>query len=311
MMVQIDTFIWVTLAAVFISIFTYLLLPGFARRLKRNGIVGKDLHKHSKPRIAERGGIILMLSFAVFISIVYFLTRDVLALYALAVSLAFGLYGLWDDMKQSGKYQKLLVSTAIAIGALVLSGFPGLVWIPLLILLIAVSNIFNLFAGFNGLEIGCSSIVSFFFALSCLLLGKTEAFYLSFGVFFILIAFLAHNKYPAKIFPGNVGTLLIGGFFSSLALYYNLFVVLIPLLSIYILDVVLKGWSAGYFSRSEKIPTMVNGDGTLVSGGDYLSLPRFILRFKSLTEKKLVSLVWKLEIAVGGLTLFLVILGTA
>lgn len=308
MMVQIDAFIWVTLAAVIISLFTYSVLPGLARRLKRSGIVGKDLHKKRKPRVAERGGIILMLSFALFMAFVYFLTRDVLVLYAFLVSLAFGFYGLWDDMKPQGKYQKLLVSTGIALGALALAGFPGLVWIPLLILLIAVSNIFNLFAGFNGLEIGCSSIVSFFFALSCLLLGKTEAFYLSFGVFFILIAFLAHNKYPAKIFPGNVGTLLIGGFFSSLALYYSLFVALIPLLSIYILDVVLKGWSAGYFSRSEKIPTRVNGDGTLAPGGDYLSFTRLILRFKSLTEEKLVSLVWKLEIAIGSLTLFLILI---
>ena len=303
-----STFIWVTLAAVIISLFTYSVLPALARRLKRSGIVGKDLHKKRKPRVAERGGIILLLSFALFMAFVYFLIRDVLVLYALLVSLAFGIYGLWDDMKQSGKYQKLLVSIGIALGALALSGFPWLAWIPLLILLIAVSNIFNLFAGFNGLEIGCSSIVSFFFALSCLLLGKIEAFYLSFGAFFILIAFLAHNKYPAKIFPGNVGTLLIGGFFSSIALYYSLFVALIPLLSLYILDMLLKGWSAGYFSRSEKIPTKINRDGTLAPGGDYLSLTRFILRFKSLTEKRLVSLVWKLEIAVGSLTLFLILL---
>ena len=72
--------------------------------LKKNGIVGKDLHKHRKPRIAERGGIVLLLSFSVFMALVHFLTQDTLALYVLGISLSFGLYGLWDDMKQSGKY---------------------------------------------------------------------------------------------------------------------------------------------------------------------------------------------------------------
>ncbi len=309
MAVQTGTFLWAGLAAVAISLLTYLLLPGFARRLKRSGIVGRDLHKQSRPGVAEMGGLLLMPSFAAFIALVYLLTRDQVVLYALAVSLAFGLYGLWDDMRQAGKYQKLLASVAIAGGALALSGSSGIVLLPLLILMVAVSNIFNLFAGFNGLEAGCSGIVSFFFALSCLVLGKTEAFFLSFGVFFILMAFLAHNKYPAKVFPGNVGTMLIGGFFSSIALYYGMFVVLIPLLSLYILDIVLKGYSAGYFSRSEKLPTRVNGDGILVPAGDYLSLTRLILRFRGLTEKGLVSLVWKLEIAVGSLTLLLVIMG--
>ena len=86
------------------------------------------------------------------------------------------------------------------------------------------------------------------------------------------------------------------------------FLLLIPLLSLYILDIVLKGWSAGYFSRSEKVPTRLNMDGTLDPRGDYLSLTRLILRFKRLTEKRLVTLVWKLEIAVGSLTLFLIMI---
>lgn len=308
MAVDIGIFAWATLAAAVISVLTYRSLPGFARRLKGMGIVGRDLHKKRKPRVAERGGIVLLFSFAAFMLLVHSLTGDSLVLCALAVSLAFGFYGLWDDMRQAGKYRKLLVSLAIAMGALALSGSPWLLWMPLLILLVAVSNIFNLFAGFNGLEIGCSGIVSFFFALICLVLGKVEAFYLSFGAFFILMAFLAHNRYPARIFPGNVGTMLIGGFFSSIALYYGLFPVLIPLLSLYILDVLLKGYSAGYFSRSEKIPTMVNGDGTLASGGDYLSLTRLILRFRGLTERKLVSLIWKLEIFVGGITFLFVVI---
>lgn len=311
MALQIGIFIWVVLAAAVISLSTYLLLPGFARGMKRRGIVGRDLHKPGRPGVAERGGMLLMPGFAAFMFLVYFLTGNGLVLYALAVSLAFALYGLWDDMRQAGKYQKLLVSLAIALAALALSGSSGFVLIPLLIFLVAVSNIFNLFAGFNGLEIGCSGIVSFFLAIICLALGKAEPFYLSFGAFFILMAFLAHNKYPARIFPGNVGTMLIGGFFSSLALYYNLFPVLIPLLSLYILDVVLKGYSAGYFSRSEKLPTKVNGDGTLASAGDYISLTRLILRFRGMTEGGLVGLVWKLEIAVGSITFLLVVMGMA
>jgi len=302
---HIAIFLWAILGGVVISALTYSLIPSLGRRLRSRGIVGNDLHKQEKPAIAERGGIALLASFPAFMALVFILTGDITVLYALGVTLAFGLYGLWDDIKQAGKYQKLAVTMAISLGALALAGPPALLAVPLLILLMGASNVFNMFAGFNGLEIGCSGIVAFFFSLSCLLLNMMEPFALSFGAFLILMAFLAHNKYPAKIFPGNVGTMLIGGFFASMALYYGLFLVLVPLLSLYILDIMLKGYSAGYFSRSEKIPTKINMDGTLASGGDYLSLTRLILRFRSLTEKRLVSLVWKLEIAVGSATVLL------
>ncbi len=198
-----------------------------------------------------------------------------------------------------GKYRKLALSAGI--GLLLLVPFsPAIILVPLLLFLtVAIGNIFNLFAGFNGLEVGCTSLISLFFSLLCLLTGNLVPFYLSGGVFLILLGFLFHNKYPARIFPGNVGTMTLGGFFAGVCLYYNLYYLLIPLLFMHIADVALKGVSAGYFSSSEHLPTRINGDNILVPRDDYMSLSRFVLKLRPMTERQLVNLFWILTALIG------------
>jgi len=290
------------LMAMLTSILTYVLVPPLGRILRARGMVGIDVHKPERPVIPESGGIVLAAGLTLFLSFLAIAMGQMRILYVLAVSLLFGFYGLIDDMVKLGKYEKLFCSTLIGAFAAVFSGLNGVAVVLAGLFVLAVGNMPNLFAGLNGLEVGSSTIISFFLAVCAFIGGNRVAGFAALGFFLILLAFLLHNKYPARIFPGDCGTLLIGGFFASLALYYNLWNALVPLLSLHIADCLLKGSSAGYFSYSEKRPTKVLRSGILRPRRDFLSFVRLLLKLKPMKEPEVVRIVWALEIMVGTLT---------
>ena len=65
-----------------------------------------------------------------------------------------------------------------------------------------------------------------------------------------LIAFLYYNKYPAKVFPGDTGTLIIGATIAAIAFIGRVkliaFIVLLP----NIIDAALKFYSYGKTTAS-------------------------------------------------------------
>jgi UDP-N-acetylglucosamine--dolichyl-phosphate N-acetylglucosaminephosphotransferase len=286
-----------------LSLATYLATPNIARKLKEMDIVGVDVHKRMRPKVAEMGGVAIFPPLMLLFAFVYLVTLSpVLLLVTLSTAL-FALYGIMDDVLRLGKHMKLVISTAVGSLLLVIAGVPGLLFIPMLVLIIGIGNSFNWFAGFNGLEIGTSTSTAFFFSLLCLISGNILPFYLSFGMFLILFSFLLHNKYPAKIFPGNIGTFTIGGFFVGLSLYFGLLHFIVPLLLLHTADIVIKGFSAGFFTSSEKARTRVNGKDILVPRGDYLSLAKIVLRKRPMNERQIVKFFWSLSIVIGLTTL--------
>lgn len=300
--VQLVDYPLIASVAALISTFTYFSIPTIGKFLKANGIVGIDVHKIKKPIVPESGGIVLAIGFTMFLGLLYVMTGKVQIIYMLMVSLLFGFQGFIDDIVRLGKYEKFFCSFLIGAVAVLFSGLTGVNIILATLFVVAIGNIFNLLAGLNGLEVGSGAIVSFFFGLCSLIIGSYIPGAVCLGVFLILLSFLFHNKYPAKIFPGNSGTLVIGGLFASMTLYYNLYLILIPLLAVHIFNCVLKGWSAGYFSSSEKKPTKVLKNGVLKPRKDFLSLIRLLLRLKPMKEPETVKTIWILEIIVGILT---------
>ena len=84
---------------------------------------------------------------------------------------------------------------------------------PLVVVPLGVTtsaNVSNMLAGFNGLEAGCATIgigaLTFLSALEGQYVG------LAIGSLFLAgyLGFLTLNWYPAKIFPGDTGTLMAG-----------------------------------------------------------------------------------------------------
>ncbi|MEM5804549.1 MAG: hypothetical protein QXU82_01745 [Candidatus Aenigmatarchaeota archaeon] len=290
-----------------LSAAVYLALPGFIRFMKKKGVCGIDVHKLDRPKVAESGGIILLVASSLLLLAAYFLLGDLRIAYVALLATSFSIYGLVDDMFRLGKYRKLLISLPIAFAGAWLSGLTGAYFVLALLFLVAATNIFNIFAGLNGLEMGSSAIVAAFLSVAALAMGLQTPSMLSASMFLILLAFLAYNRYPARIFPGDVGTMLMGGFFSSLALLYGLWYVLVPLLSLHILDCLLKGCSAGYFSSHEKKPTRVLRNGILQPRDDFLSVIRLALRIRPMTERRTVSVLWLIEVVIGMATLMVMV----
>lgn len=86
--------------------------------------------------------------------------------------------------------------------------------------IIGITNAFNLMDGIDGLAGGVGAIATFTFGLWFYNYNNIPLCILSFAVFGALLAFLVYNFYPAKIFMGDTGSLIVGMILSILAIYF-------------------------------------------------------------------------------------------
>jgi UDP-GlcNAc:undecaprenyl-phosphate GlcNAc-1-phosphate transferase len=88
---------------------------------------------------------------------------------------------------------------------------PTWVGVPLTMLwIVAVMNMVNFLDGMDGLASGVCGISGLTFAVIALSLGKVDAAILSAVVAGACIGFLRHNFFPARIFMGDSGALVLG-----------------------------------------------------------------------------------------------------
>jgi UDP-GlcNAc:undecaprenyl-phosphate GlcNAc-1-phosphate transferase len=88
---------------------------------------------------------------------------------------------------------------------------PAGVGVPLTVLwIVAVMNMVNFLDGMDGLAAGVCGISGVTFSVLALSLGKADAAILSAIVAGACIGFLRHNFFPARIFMGDSGALVLG-----------------------------------------------------------------------------------------------------
>jgi UDP-GlcNAc:undecaprenyl-phosphate/decaprenyl-phosphate GlcNAc-1-phosphate transferase len=88
---------------------------------------------------------------------------------------------------------------------------PVWVGVPLTVIgIVAVMNMVNFLDGLDGLAAGVCAIAGFTFSVIELSLGRTGAAVLAAIVCGACLGFLRHNFYPARIFMGDSGALLLG-----------------------------------------------------------------------------------------------------
>ena len=282
---------------------TRLTMPRMIRKLEAANIVGKDIHKSWKPIVAEMGGFGILFGFIIgMFSGIYM--HDILAfklVIVLVVILIVGIIGIADDLLALSSKEKFIL--------LFLAGLP-LIWaappnvgiLYLIIIPIALSigsNLTNMLAGLNGIESGLGIISMTSLTIACIILGKYDVTIISMSMLGALIAFLYYNKYPAKIFPGDTGTLIIGAAIVCIAFIGRVkliaFIVLMP----NIIDAALKFYSAGFMNRQQQKPTQLNEDGKLVRpDAGFKSMIRLILR-KPIAEKDAVRIIWAIGVVFG------------
>jgi UDP-GlcNAc:undecaprenyl-phosphate GlcNAc-1-phosphate transferase len=88
---------------------------------------------------------------------------------------------------------------------------PSWVGVPLTIVwIVAVMNMVNFLDGLDGLATGVCGIAGSTYCVLALSLGKTDAAILSAIVGGACLGFLRHNFFPARIFMGDSGALVLG-----------------------------------------------------------------------------------------------------
>jgi UDP-N-acetylglucosamine--dolichyl-phosphate N-acetylglucosaminephosphotransferase len=282
---------------------TRIVMPKIIKKMKEADIVGKDIHKSWKPVVAEMGGFGILFGFTLgMFSGVYM--HEILAfplVIVLVVILLVGMIGILDDLLALSSRDKFLL--------LFIAGLP-LIWaapsnvgllylITIPIALSIGSNLTNMLAGLNGIESGLGVISMTSLTIACIILGKYDVTIISMSMLGALIAFLYYNRYPAKIFPGDTGTLIIGAAVVCIAFIGRVKLIALIVLMPNIIDAALKFYSAGVMNRQQQKPTQINDEGKLVRPEQgFKSLIRLVLR-RPIAEKDAVKIIWGIGIVFG------------
>jgi UDP-GlcNAc:undecaprenyl-phosphate GlcNAc-1-phosphate transferase len=214
--------VWGALAALAIVVLLTPAVGGMARLL---GVVDRAEHgRRPSPRGVPRlGGLALFLG--VLVPALAFLPlggemRGILLGAAVATTV-----GAIDDFRGLRWWEKLAGQVGAAaipcgfgiwvhtftfpfVGRQVL---PPAVGVALTIVaIVAVMNMVNFLDGLDGLAAGVCAISAGSFCLIDLSLGRPDAAVLTAIVFGACLGFLRHNFYPARIFMGDSGALLLG-----------------------------------------------------------------------------------------------------
>jgi len=303
--------VYILIATLTAFLITYFLAPPFIRKMKQKGITGVDVHKPNKPVCAEMGGILILAGFLVptlfFMALKPFDLKGALA--ELTIILV-GVVGIIDDLYTLRQRHKVLLTFLVSVPiALAVSGRHE-VWFPFFgdielgywylflapLGVMVAANLTNMLAGFNGLECGIGVINLFALGWVSLFLEALSPALVAFALCAAYLAFLVYNWYPAKIFPGDTGTLVSGAAVAIISIVNKVeFVGMIMLLPATI-DFMLKAFNRQPFAqRTVYGDTKVKKDGTL-EPASYAALPHALLKVASLNEKELVKYLLTIQI---------------
>ena len=314
-----------------------LLTPSLIRKMTAGGMVGTDVNKADKPKVAELGGIAALFAFSVSISLVVGIQKLVgnIAeppfLAAISVFLMAAMIGLIDDISDLKRWFKAVVLGIAALPLMLVHLGPEVITFPfsiaisfaasgyllywLVLVPIGVSgmaNAMNMSAGYNGLESGQIAIVSAVLLVIGFLRGSSEFALMVFASLVgCSIGLFYYNRYPAKIFIGDIGTLGLGAAIGAGVILGHL--EFFGLLAIG--PAFYEGMATAYYGlRGENghrrkachSPTILS-DGRLqpAAGAARYTLANLLLSKRPMTERGLVRSLLCIYAACGGVAILL------
>ena len=228
----------------FVTSFLVVLLttPALIKVAKKKMLVDepdekRKLHKASIPSV---GGIIIfaatLFSYALWFPTEMHGGEKIISAdlkYIVATLLILFFVGVKDDIIGTSPVKKLvahfivglILVTMAEIKLTSMHGLFGIQELPewasvflSLFTFIVISNAFNLIDGVDGLAAGIGLITSVAFGIWFFIAGELSFACLAFSLAGALLSFLIFNFYPAKIFMGDSGALVIGLIVSILAI---------------------------------------------------------------------------------------------
>ena len=310
------------LAVSFLAAFAVTLysIPKVARKLKDAGIVGKDINKKDTPCLPEMVGITVvmglvcgLLSLIVLLTIFDISFPASLLFAGLCVILIIALIGIYDDLFDMAQVTKALLPLAASVplvAATISSSRTILIpligpidfgiFYPLLLVPIGItvaSNLTNMLAGFNGLEAGMGITVFAFASLIAYLKGTYIILFFTVPMLGALIAFLIFNKYPAKVFMGDIGTLSIGATLAVAVIVGGFQSLGALLVILYVFDFFIKAYN-GF--PSSKWWGELRGGKLYPVEGKVRGLCQLVMKLAGgISEQRLVLTLVLLEVLVG------------
>jgi phospho-N-acetylmuramoyl-pentapeptide-transferase len=255
--------LWALVLAIFVSLLMGPFVIPFLSRLKVGQSIREDgPQRHlSKSGTPTMGGIIIITAVMIASFMMAGASAEVLSV--VLVMISFGGIGFWDD------YIKVVLKRSLGLRAreklglqLAVAGFFALLlmlyfdrgtelivpftgsnielgywYVPLLIIvLIATANAVNLTDGLDGLASGVTFFVAVAFAFLCLMTAHYELVIFCAALAGACIGFLVFNRFPARIFMGDTGSMALGGAVAALAAICRMELVLVIIGGVYVIE---------------------------------------------------------------------------
>ncbi len=167
--------------------------------------------------------------------------------------------------------------------------------------LVGLSNSVNLSDGLDGLAAGCSSITFYGLGTEILLKGEKELIIFSFLCYSmsgLCMGFLKFNKFPAKIFMGDTGSLSIGAILGSISILTNSFFTVFIISGLFIIESISVIIQVSFFKISKRFFQQ----GKRI----FLMTPiHHHFELKGIKEDKIVENFWKINILLVFLSIVL------
>ncbi|MCX8176239.1 MAG: hypothetical protein N3E48_03275 [Candidatus Bathyarchaeota archaeon] len=303
----------------------YFSTPKIAEFMRKKGVVGVDVHKESKNKVPEMCGLSIFLGLATSLATLTIFSANVLKFLSFLLTLILAaILGIVDWFKPWSALQKVLLVALASIPFILLGEYqpyPVLPFIgkirltviyPLIVipaLVTILGNTLNMIDVFNGSMAGVSAVSAGFLALISIILGKFDVLPLYLSLSLTSYAFYIYNKYPAKVFAGDIGSLTLGVTFALTSIIGGLevltLIVFIPSLTNSLLIVS----SLGGFKERREIkdrPTILL-KGELLSSSLSLKAPvtltRIIVAETPLKEVEVVKVIIILHVFSGFLAI--------
>jgi len=316
---------------------TYLILPYLIKFMKKKGYIGYDIHKNARPAVAESGGLSMVLgvSLASIVLMFFFpIIMNEIIIFILTVISA-GIIGFIDDRLRLRSRYKIIL-TLFAGSIIFIANFFHFIQIksptipflgslrisilypfaiPLIVTVFA--NTVNMLEGYNGEGSGTCLIATCFLLVCGIIWNSAEAVIFAVPVIAVIIPFFMYNKFPAKIFPGDVGTLSMGAMIACIMLFGSLEAAAFCTLLIHVFNSFYVITSVRGFFESSEIHNAEKDDIILleddrIKASDKkraaLTLPRLILAKGPLTEPELTKNFFAISIICGFFSIIITLL---